>query len=398
MECTAFGGMPPDSAPKRRDHPLRIRTHLARAIVATALGATVLTGLPTLAVADTSEQLQAKLDEANAHLNDLYSQAEQVSEQVNQTQVDLDNTNAEIEQKQSELSEAQETLGKRVSSNYKTGGVSLASILFDSTSFEDLVNRVTYASKVSDSDAQIIQQVKDIQNELNEKQSQQQQLLADQQTQQAELNDKVNEAQSYVSSLDQQVQDALAKEQAEREAQREAERKAAEEKAAQENNYVSEGNANAGNTNSNANANTNTNTNTNTNNGGGSSNSGNSGSNGSSGGSILGSGARNTIISTAYSKIGCGYVYGASGPSNYDCSGLVQACYAAAGIYVPHSSASLAGYCNKPASQAEPGDIVWTPGHVGIYIGGGTTIEAMSPSVGVTYGSLSSFQRAGSPA
>lgn len=378
---------------------MKIRTHLARATVAVALGATVLTGLPTLALADTSAELQAKLDEANAHLSDLYSQAEQVSEQVNQTQVDLDNTNSEIEQKQSELASAQDTLSKRVASNYKTGGVSLVSILFDSTSFEDLVNRVTYASKVSDSDAQVIQQVKDIQNELNEKQAQQQQLLADQQSQQAELNDKVNEAQSYVSSLDQQVQDALAKEQAEREAQQEAERKAAEEKAAQENNYVPEGNANAGNNNSN----NNTNTNTNTNNGGGSdnggsSNSGNSGSGSSSGGSSLGSGARNTIISTAYSKIGCGYVYGASGPSNYDCSGLVQACYAAAGIYVPHSSGSLAGYCNKPASQAEPGDIVWTPGHVGIYIGGGTTIEAMNPSVGVTYGRLSSFQRAGSPA
>lgn len=378
---------------------MKIRTHIARATVAVALGATVLTGLPTLAIADTSAELQAKLDEANAHLSDLYSQAEQVSEQVNQTQVDLDNTNSEIEQKQSELASAQDTLGKRVASNYKTGGVSLVSILFDSTSFEDLVNRVTYASKVSDSDAQVIQQVKDIQNELNEKQAQQQQLLADQQSQQAELNDKVNEAQSYVSSLDQQVQDALAKEQAEREAQQEAERKAAEEKAAQENNYVPEGNANAGNNNSN----NNTNTNTNTNNGGGSdnggsSNSGNSGSGSSSGGSSLGSGARNTIISTAYSKIGCGYVYGASGPNNYDCSGLVQACYAAAGIYVPHSSGSLAGYCNKPASQAEPGDIVWTPGHVGIYIGGGTTIEAMNPSVGVTYGRLSSFQRAGSPA
>lgn len=372
---------------------MNIRTHLAHATVAVALGATVLTGLPTLALADTSAELQAKLDEANAHLSDLYSQAEQVSEQVNQTQVDLDNTNSEIEQKQSELASAQDTLSKRVASNYKTGGVSLVSILFDSTSFEDLVNRVTYASKVSDSDAQVIQQVKDIQNELNEKQSQQQQLLADQQSQQAELNDKVNEAQSYVSSLDQQVQDALAKEQAEREAQQEAERKAAEEKAAQENNYVPEGNANANN-------NTNTNTNTNTNNGGGSSNnnSSNNNSGGNSGGSSLGSSARNIIISTAYSKIGCGYVYGASGPNNYDCSGLVQACYAAAGIYVPHSSGSLAGYCNKPASQAEPGDIVWTPGHVGIYIGGGTTIEAMNPSVGVTYGSLSNFQRAGSPA
>nr|WP_073293940.1 C40 family peptidase [Parolsenella massiliensis] len=379
---------------------MKIRTHIARATVAVALGATVLTGLPTLAIADTSAELQAKLDEANAHLNDLYSQAEQVSEQVNQTQVDLDNTNSEIEQKQAELASAQDTLSKRVASNYKTGGVSLVSILFDSTSFEDLVNRVTYASKVSDSDAQVIQQVKDIQNELNEKQSQQEQLLADQQSQQAELNDKVNEAQSYVSSLDQQVQDALAKEQAEREAQQEAERKAAEEKAAQQNNYVPEGNANAGNNNSN----NNTNTNTNTNNGGGSdnggsSNSGNSGNSGGySGGGNLSSSARDIIISTAYSKIGCGYVYGASGPSNYDCSGLVQACYAAAGISVSHSSGSLAGYCNKPASQAEPGDIVWRAGHVGIYIGGGTTIEAMSPSQGVTYGSLSTFVRAGSPA
>lgn len=373
---------------------MNIRTHLARATVAVALGATVLTGLPTLAVADTSAELQAKLDEANAHLNDLYSQAEQVSEQVNQTQVDLDNTNSEIEQKQVELASAQDTLGKRVASNYKTGGVSLVSILFDSTSFEDLVNRVTYASKVSDSDAQVIQQVKDIQNELNEKQAQQQQLLADQQSQQAELNDKVNEAQSYVSSLDQQVQDALAKEQAEREAQQEAERKAAEEKAAQQNNYVPEGNANAGNNNSNNNSNTNTNAN----NGGGSSNNNSSSGGSSSGGESISSSARNIIISTAYSKIGCGYVWGASGPSNYDCSGLVQACYAAAGISVPHSSGSLAGYCNKPASQAEPGDIVWRSGHVGIYIGGGTTIEAMSPSQGVTYGSLSTFVRAGSPA
>ena len=193
---------------------MNFRRTIARATAGLVLGATVLTGLPTIALADTPAELQAKLDQANSHLSGLYDEASRVSEEVNKTQEDLDATNAEIEQKTAELAQAQDTLSRRVASNYKTGGVSLVSILFDSTSFEDMVNRITYASKVSDSDAQIIQQVKDIQSELDQKRAEQQQLLDDLKAQQSELDGKVAEAQSYVSSLDQQVQDALEAERA----------------------------------------------------------------------------------------------------------------------------------------------------------------------------------------
>ncbi len=100
-------------------------------------------------------------------------------------------------------------------------------------------------------------------------------------------------------------------------------------------------------------------------------------------------------MSTAYSKVGCSYVYGAEGPNSFDCSGLVKYCYAAAGISVPHSSSSLAAYCTNAASAATAGDIVWRSGHVGICVGGGTTIEAKNPSKGVTYGSVSDFSKSG---
>ena len=354
---------------------MNFRRTIARATAGLVLGATVLTGLPTIALADTPAELQAKLDQANSHLSGLYDEASRVSEEVNKTQEDLDATNAEIEQKTAELAQAQDTLSRRVASNYKTGGVSLVSILFDSTSFEDMVNRITYASKVSDSDAQIIQQVKDIQSDLDQKRTEQQQLLDDLKAQQAELDAKVTEAQNYVSSLDQQVQDALEAERAAAAAAAEAAQRDAERNAENNGgNYV----PNTGN--QNANNSSNNNSNNNTNNGGS-----NSGS-GSASGSLSAS-QRNAIVSAAWSKVGCSYVYGATGPNAYDCSGFVQYCYAQAGISLPRTSYAQ-GACGTTTSNPQAGDIVCWGGHVGIYIGGGMMIDAGNPSVGVSYRSV----------
>ena len=93
---------------------------------------------------------------------------------------------------------------------------------------------------------------------------------------------------------------------------------------------------------------------------------------------------RKKILIAALSKVGkTTYVWGASGTDAYDCSGLVQYAYAAAGLKVPHSSASDMAMCNvKPISELEAGDMVFWDGHVAIYAGNGQTIESM-PGHGV---------------
>ena len=105
-----------------------------------------------------------------------------------------------------------------------------------------------------------------------------------------------------------------------------------------------------------------------------------------------------TIIDFAHSRLGCPYVWGATGPDTFDCSGLTQWCYAKAGIQIPrnseaqHDAAAAAGRCFAiDESKMQPGDIVWKKGHVGIYIGNNRYIHApqtgdvVKISTGITY-------------
>ncbi|OMQ13860.1 hydrolase, partial [Modestobacter sp. VKM Ac-2676] len=91
-------------------------------------------------------------------------------------------------------------------------------------------------------------------------------------------------------------------------------------------------------------------------------------------------GAAATAVSTAMAQRGKPYVWAAAGPGSFDCSGLVQYAYAAAGIKVPHSSRAQATM-GRAVSRGElqPGDVIafYSPvSHVGIYIGNGQMVHA----------------------
>jgi cell wall-associated NlpC family hydrolase len=80
-------------------------------------------------------------------------------------------------------------------------------------------------------------------------------------------------------------------------------------------------------------------------------------------------------------------VWGASGPTAFDCSGLVLWAYAQVGISLPHfSGAQYADTTHISMSQLQPGDLVFfgdPSQHVAMYIGGGQIVEAADPAIGV---------------
>ncbi len=101
----------------------------------------------------------------------------------------------------------------------------------------------------------------------------------------------------------------------------------------------------------------------------------------------------------ALAQVGKSYVYAATGPNSYDCSGLTMAAYRSVGVYLPHqSSAQYNSGRHIPASQLQPGDLVfyYSPiHHVGIYIGGGRIVHAANPSTGVAIAPLYSMPYVG---
>ncbi|MFE0416937.1 C40 family peptidase [Streptomyces tendae] len=92
-------------------------------------------------------------------------------------------------------------------------------------------------------------------------------------------------------------------------------------------------------------------------------------------------------VAYAYQKLGSPYVWGATGPNAFDCSGLTQAAYRAAGVSLPRTTyAQIDAGRRVPRSELRPGDLVFFYSgisHVGIYVGKGQMIHAPNPSAPV---------------
>ena len=109
------------------------------------------------------------------------------------------------------------------------------------------------------------------------------------------------------------------------------------------------------------------------------------------------SGTAGKLIELAKSKLGCKYVWGATGPNTFDCSGLMLWCHKQLGISIPRTSLDQSK-SGKPVSRSDlqPGDLIfWKTtsaevGHVGMYVGNGQFIHAPNKSKPVKYDSLSS--------
>ncbi|MFJ7304906.1 NlpC/P60 family protein [Streptomyces sp. NPDC099088] len=104
-------------------------------------------------------------------------------------------------------------------------------------------------------------------------------------------------------------------------------------------------------------------------------------------------------VAFAYSKLGSPYVWGATGPNAFDCSGLTQAAYRSAGVSLPRTTyAQINAGQRVSRSELQPGDLVFFYSgisHVGIYVGDGRMIHAPNPSAPVRLAPIDQMPFAG---
>lgn len=337
--------------------------NMARCAATATLACVLGLGLAAPAYADTASDLAC----ARTKLEQIGTQTQQIYDELaTQTQA-LDQTAGEITQKQQEIADGQAKLSTYVAGEYKTGGLSLLQVLTGVDDLSDMLNRLFYYGKVSDKQAQTIQEVKELKQQLTDKQSEQEKNVAATQKKVDELNAQQAEAQNVVNSLDSQLQAELASE-----AEANAALQAGINASTAEKATVS--NETAGTT-------------ENTNNGGQTSNNNNQGGNtpaptpSAPSQSVDGG----SVVSRAYSKLGCAYSWGGIGPNSFDCSGFVSYCLT--GRYCRlGTTGTFMGWTR--VSDPQPGDVVVNSYHTGIYIGGGQMIHASDYNTGVIISSV----------
>ena len=379
-------------------------------------------GVPSVAFADpTSADKQAEADAVRVKLDDMQSKLSKASddyytalEEHDVATQKMDEAQTKIDENNVRIAELQERLGGRARSMYRNGQTTFLDIVLGSASFDDFLKNWDSLNMLNDEDAKLVSETKTL-REDNEAQKAEYSAQADTAKQKmdeasaikTEAEALVVQYQAEVDSLDAEVA-ALVEQERQAAAEAAAAAQAAsfkEEERTQESSEDTDDNSggstggSTGGGNSGG-SNTGGGTGGGGTTGGGNSGGGNSGGGNSGGGSTGGStgnGTPNTAaLGVAQTQLGVPYVWGGTTPGvGLDCSGLTSYCYSATGYSIGRTTGaqySSARYVLS-LSEAQPGDVLYTGGHVGICAsaGGGSYIHAPQPGEVVCYSSWRQF-------
>jgi peptidoglycan DL-endopeptidase CwlO len=339
------------------------------AVLSVLLGTLLLSFLlASAASASPVSQKKAHLQQIQGRLQAVYHQVDVAVEKYDQATTQLSGVQQQIKQNahllkvaKYNLQVADEQLQSRALDIYKTRDVGIVDVLFSSSSFDDLVTQLNMMQRLGNSDVDTVksigayqQDIKDRRVKLEADKQSAAKLVADRSSQKNQVLGLQHKLESMTAGIKSQIKQL--------EAQQAAAAQAAAAAAA----------SNTGST-------------------GGSSG-------GSSGGGSVpdpGGSGRSAVVAIAQRYLGVPYVYGGASPSGFDCSGLVMYCYAQIGISLSHGATDQQRASTPvPLSALQPGDLVFFGNasysyHVGIYVGGGSMINAPHTGAVVSYASIS---------
>ena len=357
--------------------------HGIRLITAVVTSSMIVT--PVLAAPSVDDLKKEKASKQN-EVSSLQSQLTTLMGKVNTLESELIQTGEDITKAQSDLVVAQKkekeqyaAMKKRIKYMYEAGNDSAFETLVTSDDFTDLLSKAEYVQNVHSYDRKQLQeyvetkqQISDLKDSLEKDQKELESKQAEYEKQGDNLNNLITSKSAEVANLDSEIQaaaEAAAKEAAER-AAKEAAEKAAKEAAKKQQASAANNSTSSNRNNSTTSNNTTSNKNNTSNTTRPSRPSGNNTSSNTTSGSNANGG---TIVSRAYSQLGKPYVWVACGPTSFDCSGFVSYCLT--GSYTRlGTTLTFMGWTR--VSNPQPGDVVTTATHCGIYIGNGQMIHA----------------------
>ncbi|GAA2626332.1 C40 family peptidase [Streptomyces vastus] len=358
----------------------KARSSSPKGIRTPALATAALTSVALLsqtANASPSAEPKPSLDEVQKKVDDLYQQAETATEKYNgakektgKQRKKVDNLLDDVASRTQKLNEAREELGTFAAAQYRTGAAApdTASLLLADNP-QDYFDQNQLMDRLTSRQQQAVDDYATQQSEMTQKrQEASESLQALTKTEntlkssKADVQRKLAEARQMLSQLTAEEKARLAAIEREKreEAQRKAEELARQQQAAEEQRRQQQQAQPTPAPSTGAGTSTGT---------------------GTSAGTTTAKGEK--AIAFARSQTGKPYVWGASGPDSYDCSGLTQAAWKAAGVTLPRTTWDQVKVGTQVSvASAQPGDLVFfydDISHVGLYLGDGMMIHAPKP-------------------